>query len=485
MHRLVLIVASLTAFAAHAQLPNPGFEEAVAAVVSVDDPAGVVIDDLSLREVKPPRATGPDITFENRGLRLVIGPGGECRSLYDKTLGAERNCQPGRPLLQAVVGDWTLPATSCTAQGNVLNVIFGDDEARAVIEVQTHANFLGFVIRSYLPDDLEQLTLLDLLVTKQETIGTSFGVMYDSRAALGVQTLHFGGLQLLAASGPDQALLGCTYNRLARDRKALYKPPVARGCALLACPRAKLVPTIRAIEKTYGLPSPRIDGVWGKLSPAMRRSYLFVTDLTAANVDKVAAYAKRGHFDYVLIVEKSWSNGGGTFAINEEAFPGGLPSLRATVGRLQRAGLKVGLHLLTAGMHPTDPLVTPVPDKGIYTDATAALAADIDETATFIPTATPPPVEFPDKPMTGPSLMAPKPFEISCPGGGTVLWIGDELVLYGKPKLDPPSGFENCQRGLWGTKPAAHRAGEPVKHLYMMSYGLVLMDADSDLLERV
>jgi len=82
-------------------------------------------------------------------------------------------------------------------------------------------------------------------------------------------------------------------------------------------------------------------------------------------------------------------------------------------------------------------------------------------------------------------LTAPRPFEVSCPGGGTVLWIGDELVLYGKPKRDAPYGFENCQRGLWGTKPAAHSAGDAMKHLYMMSYGLVLMDADSDLLERV
>ena len=197
----------------------PGGVDQIAAVVSADDPTGVLVDDLSLRKVKPPSATGPDITFENQGLRLVIGPGGVCRSLYDKTLGVERNCQSGRPLMQAVTGNWTLPATSCAAQGNLLNLIFGDNKASAVIEVQTHPTFLGFVIRSYRPDDLEQLTLLDLLVTRQETIGSAFGVMYDSRAALGVQTLHFGGLQLLGASGPDQVTLGCTYNRLARDRK--------------------------------------------------------------------------------------------------------------------------------------------------------------------------------------------------------------------------------------------------------------------------
>ena len=443
MRHLLPIIVSLAAFAAHAQLPDPGF-----------------------------RATGPDITFENQGLRLVVGPGGECKSLYDKTLGIERNCHFGHHLMRAVAaGNRPLALTSCVAQGNLLNVTFGDNEAHAVIEVQTHPTFLGFVIRSYRPDDLEKLTVLSLLVTKQETIAASFGVMHDSRAALGVQTLHFSGQQLLQASG-DLAVLGCTYNRLARDRKALYRPPVARGCALLACPRDQLVPTMQAIERAYGLPSPRIDGVWGKLSPAMRRSYLMVKDLTTANVDEVAAYAKRGNFDYVLLVEKSWSNRGGTFAINEKAFPGGLPTLKAAIGKLQKAGLKVGLHLLTAGMTPTDPLVTPVPDKGIYSNATVPLAADIDETATFIPTATSPPVEFPVKGIPG-------------PGHGTVLWIGDELVRYSKPKRNPAYGFENCQRGLWGTKPAAHRVGDPIKHIFVMYNHLVLMDADSELLERV
>jgi len=450
----------------------PGGVDQVAAVLSVDTPSGVLIDDLGLHKVTLPKATGPDLTFENEGLRLVIGPRGECRSLWDKTLRAERSRPSGRPLMQAVAGNWTLPATSCAAQGNRLNVVFGDNQARAVIEVQTHPNFLGFVIRSYWPDNLEQLTLLDLLVTKQETVGASCGLMYDRRAALGLQTLHFSGQQTFAASGPDQIRLGCTYNRLARDRKALYRPPMARGCALLACPRAKLPATLQAIEKAYGLPASRIEGVWAKLSPAMRRSYLFVTDLTATNVDKVIAYAKRGHFDYVLLAQDSWSHGGGTFAINEKAFPGGLPSLKTTVGKLQQAGLKVGLHLLTAGMDPTDPLVTPVPDQGIYSNGTVPLAADLDATATFIPTASPPPAEFPEN-------------DIPYPGQGAVLWIGDELVRYGQRKLEPPYGFTSCQRGLWGTKAAAHSSGTPIKHLYMMVYGLVLMDADSDLIERV
>jgi|GEM_PF-1174828 len=482
-------VAEVRAGSAWAQgggyyLVAPGVDQ-IAADLSVDSPTGARVDDLGLRPVERPRAAGPEVVLETAGVKLVIGPDGGCTSLYDKTLGAERNLHPGRPLMHAALGNWTYPATRCAAQGDRLDVTFGEDKAGATVEVQSRSGFIGLLIRDYHPADLEQLTLLDLLVTEQAVVGGSFGVLYDSRSALGIQTLHFSGLQLLGLAGPDRLALGCTYNRLARDREALYQPPAARGCALLACQRDRLALTLQAIEETYGLPSPKIDGVWGKLSPAMRGSYLFLTDLTAATVDKAIAYAQRGRFGYVLIAQDSWSNGGGTFAINEKGFPGGLPTLKASVERLQQAGLKVGLHFLTAGMVPTDPLVTPVPDRGIYSDAAVPLAAAVDEAATFIPTATAPPVEFTDTPMTGPSLMAPRPFEISCPGGGTVLWIGDELVLYGRPKREPPYGFEGCQRGHWGTRPAPHGAGDPVKHLYMMAYGPVLMDADSDLLERV
>ena len=140
MRHLLLILASLAALAAAEE-------------------GGMPLDEPSLRRAGPPMVTGPDITFENRGLRLVIGPGGECKSLYDKTLVAERNCQPGRPLMCAVVDNRTLPATSCARQGNLLNVTFGEHKARAVIEVQTHPYFLGIVIRSSgCPRDWELLT---------------------------------------------------------------------------------------------------------------------------------------------------------------------------------------------------------------------------------------------------------------------------------------------------------------------------------------
>jgi len=109
MRHLVLAIAPLAALAAHAQLTGSGLAEAPTAA-RAPGVAGLM-GGLAPPAVGPPTATGSDITFENNGLRLVIGPGGECKSLYDKTLMAERICQPGRPFMRAVSGGSDLPVT--------------------------------------------------------------------------------------------------------------------------------------------------------------------------------------------------------------------------------------------------------------------------------------------------------------------------------------------------------------------------------------
>lgn len=445
---------------------------AIVPVISVNYATGVLVDDLNLRKLEAPaQAAGPDIILENPTLKLVLNARGECQSLFDKVRNEERNLAPGRPFMQAVSGNWALPVSALTVNKDLLTVTFGENKASATIQVQVQPQFITFLLRSWQPQTVDAITLADLIVTKQDMVAGQIGATHDANSALGLQSLHFSGLRRATAVGADRVNLFVNYNRLVRDRDALYPKPKYLGCSLFACSRSQFVPTVQAIEAAYDLPSPKLDGVWGKLSPAMHKSYFFVTDLTEANVDEVIAYGKQGHFSYVLIVEHAWSKaGGGTFEINPTGFPNGLKGLKATISKIQKAGFKVGLHLLTAGMSPRDPLVTPVPDKGIYSDTQVPLASDVDEKATFIPT-TAPPKAFPAE-------------ELPYYGHGTTLWIGDEIIRYGKLKLDPPYGFENCTRGLWGTKPAAHKAADPVKHLYM-AYGLVLIDADSDLIERV
>ena len=429
--------------------------------------AGVTVDDVALRKVERTRMSGPDVVLENQGCRLTLAADGSVKSCFDKTLNAERVAGAPRPFMRAQTGAWNLPASGISKSGDLLTVTFGDKQAQARVQWQSHPFFMGFLLKAVEPADLQAITLFDLQVAKLPTIAGTIAATYDDAAIECLQTLNFDGQQAIRQADADNVNLVCTYPDLSRK---LYGPSPVRGCALITCPRPQFATVMQQVEQTYGLPSPQLGGKPGKLSRVMKQSYLFICDLTEDNVDEVIGYAKRGHFGYVLIVEHDWSHGSGSFIINEKNFPHGPAGLKATIAKIQKAGFPVGLHMLTAGISVGDPLVTPVPDNGIYVDMQAELAGDVDEQATFIPTKEPPD-KFPTE-------------DGGYRGTGTILRIGDEMVQYSSLKLDPPYGFGGCKRGWNKSQAAPHQAGAAVKHLYR-AYGLFLMDTHTDLIDRV
>lgn len=244
------------------------------------------------------------------------------------------------------------------------------------------------------------------------------------------------------------------------------------GVGVLACPRKEFEATIERFERASGLPSPHPDGVWSKLSPRTKKSYLLVFYMTEADTDDVIAFAKRGGFDSIMIFQTGdmWCATTGHYLINEKAYPRGLNSLRDSVSRLKKAGFKVGLHHLGASIYPPDPYVAPMPDPRLVRDAFAELAADVDVKATFIPT-TVAPKGFPDK-------------DVDYLGSGAVLQIGDELIHYTSTSMEPPYGFNNCARGYHGTKAVAHKQRDRVAHMHR-SYGYYLYDMDTSILNEI
>lgn len=426
-----------------------------------DDPAGAVLDDLEVKAVPVQTRTGADVVLENQGLRLTLGPDGSLQSFFDKTAGEERTLGPGRPFLGATLGSWSLPPSRVERQGNLLQVTFGENQAKATIECQELPYVITFKLKSWEPQELGDLTLADFSLKKLTTVGAAISAEYDERIATGLMAFHYAGSQ--------------SARRTAQTTDFRCSFPGARGldraaCAVFACPRARLEQTIQEAQAAGNLPAPRIEGVWGKQSSLVHRSYFFIHDLSEANVDEVIAWGKRGRFAYIQILEDAWSHGGGTFAINERNFPHGRDGLKAVVAKLHDAGFKVGLHFLAAGQRGSDPLVSPVPNDGLAYGPSVALAGAVDEKADFLPT-TAPPTAFPEE-------------DGGYEGSGTVLRLGDEIIFYGARKLDPPYGFVNCRRGYLSSKPTAHAAGDNIRHM-MKSYGLFLTDADSPLMDQV
>ena len=111
-----------------------------------------------------------------------------------------------------------------------------------------------------------------------------------------------------------------------------------------------------------GIPSPRLGGAWNKTSPAIKRSYFFLTDFRESQFDEALAIARRGGFAMILLGQESWCAGTGHYEIDRDRFPDGLDGLKRTIGRFHDAGFGVGLHFLGASIYPPDPYITPVPD---------------------------------------------------------------------------------------------------------------------------
>ena len=244
--------------------------------------------------------------------------------------------------------------------------------------------------------------------------------------------------------------------------------PAAFG--VIACREADFLETVERFEVAAGLPSPRPGGVWNKQSPWVKRSYFFLTDFRESQFDDALALARRGGFHTIVLDQDSWCRGTGHYEVNRERFPNGLEGLKRTLWRFKEAGFRVGLHLLGASIYPPDSYLTPVPDPRLVKGAAATLAADVSATTNFLPLAAAP-ERFPAE-------------DGGCEGQGTVLQIGEELIQYGSRALQPPFGFRDCQRGHLGTRPAAHKQGEAVRHL-VRAYGYHMHDMDTSLLDEV
>ena len=125
------------------------------------------------------------------------------------------------------------------------------------------------------------------------------------------------------------------------------------SAALWAGPSEQLKSALAAAESTFKqLPSPRINGVRAKDSGVMLQGYILEE---GANATATIAEAKASGLTYVMLL--GFTETDGTYNVNRKLFPEGDASVKAFVDALHAAGLKVGMHFLSAHISKTDPLV--------------------------------------------------------------------------------------------------------------------------------
>lgn len=390
------------------------------------------------------------------------------------------------------------------ASRNALLLHFDGDRVQARVVVQSRPTHLVLELFEVLPFGSADLALWGPYpIAIKGTVGEIVGVVRDRDLAMGIQALNaktLGGSpavendidnefseddpgiyphlapELTRGQGfrgdtarhkPYGAILQA-YTRN-RDRKRIIPNwghekyevlPYGDGglngsrIALFVCPEPVVLETLGRIELAEGLPHPMIGGDWAKQSPKASASYLIV-DFSEGNIDRAIEMTRRAGLGYLYHSSPfaTW----GQFKLKPALFPGGWDGFKLCVDRAQKAGVEIGFHTLSNFITPNDPIVTPVPDARLAVIGASPLSAGIDAMATQLV------VESPDY-FQKKSIL-------------NTVRIGEELVKFGSISTSAPWTLKDCERGAFGTRAAAHPAGEAVNRLLDHDYKVFFGDA--------
>jgi hypothetical protein len=391
-------------------------------------------------------AKAENFVFETGMARLVIGSDGVASSLIEKQNSREQLRAAG-PLPFAAVkkGGQLTPASAIERRGALFHVTFGNSGVSADYRITASAEYIVIELAGVQGGGIEEIRLMQLS-TPLANAGGLLGVRWDDEFAVCLMGL---------SDQVDSKIAGPMMSA------SVYHEFSVQGqrVAIIAAPTPRFLEVVREVEHDFKLPSPRINGTWGKLSMDARTSYLF-TDLTEANVDETIRYAKMGEFRYILIYSSTWSTSLGSYAINPKSFPHGEAGLKSVIDKCHAAGLKVGMHMLTSLVGKNDPLVQPKPDHGLLKDGEASLATDVSEQATEV---------------TATSALAPAGFSVQT--GSYDIVIDDEIIHCGQIE---GAKLLHCERGFAGTKLMPHKADARMEHLVELG-GAYLADLRSPL----
>ena len=456
-------------------------------------------------------------------LDIGIDRRGYVVSLRDATTGREYlPAGHDAPLLTLRQDGVDRVPVTAGADGDVLTLEY-EDGLRARIRIEqrgTHATFELLSVGSATAEgpaatagstdggagsDVELAIWGPYPTTIGDTIGETVGVVRDGTFAIGLQALNpktLGGypwndndampqldifesgdysdlseagkrevLYRVEAAKPDS--FGSTLQAYVRNRTRLrivsnwgrdrYTVPTfddggiaGSKIALFGSAADSALATIGAIEVAERLPHPMIDGEWGKQARSASAAYL-ILPFSEATIDRAVDVTLRAglHYLYHPGPFETW----GHFELNAD-FPHGVEGLRASVEKAEARGVHVGVHTLSNFITTNDAYVTPVPDPRLARVGTTVLTGSVGPDATEL------------------AIASPDFFAPSDNDNLHAAIAGEEIVRYRAVSDAPPWTLLDVERGAFGTRKAAHPAGDSVGKLADHAYRVFLGDAD-------
>lgn len=456
-----------------------------------------------------PNTDSGNLVFETAAFRMAIDASGQVRELVDKTSGKNYCAKDTTaPFLSIrIAGKMHFPVAVKAEKKKRNLVLTFDNGAQAKVRAEEKTSHLRFeLLELNSPEKVELVVWGPYPTTIGETIGETIGVVRNADFALGLQALNpktLGGypwtdndcmpqidifdqddpsdlneagkryvLYRVEAAKPE--LFGSTLQAYCRNRDqervienwdhAKYTAPpfndggvIGSKIAFFGCPASKALETIGAIELAEGLPHPMIDGQWGKTAVSASAAYLII-GFDEASFDRALAVTKKAGLRYLYHDGpfETW----GHFTLNQTAFPDGAASMKRCVDKAKAQGVMLGAHTLSNFITTYDPYVTPVPDKRLAKVGSSYLTADIDDTQTEIPIASP---DF---------------FNQFNNNNLRTVVIGKELIRYGAVSESAPWKLLECQRGAFDTKAAAHAQADTISMLADHGYKVFLSNPE-------
>lgn len=241
---------------------------------------------------------------------------------------------------------------------------------------------------------------------------------------------------------------------------------VGSALALYACPDEKGLGVLEQIFRKEGLPFiTDDDGTWIRNPKAVRPTLFW-----NGPVDKCIDYAKAMGFKDVSRDTGEFYPSFADKWVGRVTKEGKALSYREFGEECHKAGLHHGgLHTLHLFLQPgISTHVSPVPSEHLATVCRVKLAKDISSTATEIV-------------VDEPSFLAEK----GCSETNGLpedkinyVRVGAEMMTYDSISASAPWTLKGVKRGVMGSKPLAHRAGDELAKLYQNCYNGFLPDLD-------
>jgi hypothetical protein len=380
-------------------------------------------------------AAPPAATFSNRRVTFTVDARGQAVSLRTRVTGRELLSKP-QPLVAATLRDGrTVTARRVVREGDALRFEFPRGLGAAVVGVETRPDFFTFTVRELSLANAASLTFCALRVAPAAHRGGMANMLSDDDDAVCLR-----GYDLPV----EMALRGDTLSVAVTEEHGL----TGWRAGLAAGPKAEMPAMLRAMATRAGVPRSKLGGPWALGAEANRGSYLFA-DLSHASTDDWIEIARRGGFSTIHL--HGWWQSLGHYEVNTNLYPRGLADMKDTVGQIHRAGLRVGIHTLTACIEPHDPWITPEANPHLIPFDTYTLARALSPTCTVLYV------------NERPSGRHDTVFTYS--GNGNAIRVGSEIIQYATLSREPPYSFGACTRGAFKTRPAAHAAGACADYL--------------------